>query len=205
MFNTLKSWAKRYSDTEAAVHDATSTDPWGPSGTEMYKIAMLTYSYKDFVEIREILGKRLNDEGKNWRQVYKSLVVIDYILHHGSEDVITYFKYNLYVIRALEKFHYMEEIGKDQGQNVRAKARNIISLLLDEGRLHTERRTWASVHSRILMGSRGVEKQIGQHKFRVEAYGSENSARPPLYTTYDGDGARPLPTTATMPDSTENP
>jgi hypothetical protein len=72
MLKTLKSWAKRYSDTEAAVHDATSTDPWGPSGTEMDKIAQLTYNQEDFVEIRDMLVTRLNNnEGKNWRQVYK--------------------------------------------------------------------------------------------------------------------------------------
>ncbi|KAJ7859648.1 epsin 2-like protein, partial [Mycena olivaceomarginata] len=142
MLKTLKFWAKskRHSDTEAAVHDATSTDPWGPSGTEMDKIAQLTCNYENFLEIREMLVARLNNEGKNWRQVYKSLVVIDYILHHGPEYANIYFKYNFHSIRVLEKFQYFDEYGKDQGQKVRDKAVNIANLLLDVGRLRTERR-----------------------------------------------------------------
>ena len=47
----------------------------------------------DFVEIIEMLDKRLNDKGKNWRHVFKSLTVLDYILHAGSENVVHYFRW----------------------------------------------------------------------------------------------------------------
>lgn len=33
-----------YSDVQAKVRDATSNDPWGPSGTQMNEIAQLTYN-----------------------------------------------------------------------------------------------------------------------------------------------------------------
>jgi hypothetical protein len=39
-----------------------------------------------------MLDKRLNDKGKNWRHVFKSLTVLDYILHAGSENVVQYFR-----------------------------------------------------------------------------------------------------------------
>ena len=81
-----------YSDVQAKVRDATSNDPWGPSGTQMNEIAQLTYNQfvpthpfraptglnafrNDFVEIMEMLDKRLNDKGKNWRHVFKVSVI----------------------------------------------------------------------------------------------------------------------------------
>jgi ENTH domain len=39
-----KNYTKGYSDIQAKVRDATSNDPWGPSGTQMNEIAQLTYN-----------------------------------------------------------------------------------------------------------------------------------------------------------------
>lgn len=39
-----------------------------------------------------MLDKRLNDKGKNWRHVFKSLTLLDYILHAGSENCVMYFR-----------------------------------------------------------------------------------------------------------------
>ncbi|KAF7348455.1 ENTH domain-containing protein [Mycena venus] len=143
---------RRYSDTQAKVRDATSNDPWGPSGTQMNEIAQMTYNQGDFVEIMEMLDKRLNDKGKNWRHVFKSLTLLDYLLHQGSENVIIYFKDNL--------------IG---GGDVRTKAKDITSLLQDEGRLRTERRARASMRERMVKGP--GEKG----EFDAAARGDENS------------------------------
>ncbi|OJA13784.1 hypothetical protein AZE42_12644 [Rhizopogon vesiculosus] len=66
-----KNYTKGYSGTQAKVRDATSNDPWGPSGTQMNEIAKLTYNQNDFVEIVEMLDKRLLDKDKNWRHVFK--------------------------------------------------------------------------------------------------------------------------------------
>lgn len=78
--------------------------------------------------------------------------MINYILHHGPEYANIYFKFKFYSISVLEKFQYFDEYGHDQGQKVCDKAANIANLLLDEGRLHSERRTWASMRERILVG-----------------------------------------------------
>jgi epsin len=39
-----KNYTKGYSDVQAKVRDATSNDPWGPSGTQMNDIAQMTYN-----------------------------------------------------------------------------------------------------------------------------------------------------------------
>ncbi|TFY73771.1 hypothetical protein EWM64_g10241 [Hericium alpestre] len=140
-----KNYTKGYSDVQAKVREATSNDPWGPSGTQMNEVAQMSYNQNDFVEIMEMLDKRLNDKGKNWRHVFKSLTVLDYLLHAGSENVVIYFRDNIYIIKTLKEFQYVDEYGKDQGANVRQKAKDITNLLTDENRLRQERRSRASM------------------------------------------------------------
>lgn len=145
-----KNYTKGYSDTQTKVREATSNDAWGPSGTQMNEIAQMTYSQNEFVEIMEMLDKRLNDKGKNWRHVFKALTLLDYCLHAGSENVVIYFKDNLYVIKTLKEFVYVDDDGKDVGANVRQKAKDITNLLQDEDRLRAERRSRGAMRDRML-------------------------------------------------------
>lgn len=145
-----KNYTKGYSDVQTKVRDATSNDPWGPSGTQMNEIAQMTFSQNEFVEIMEMLDKRLNDKGKNWRHVFKALTVLDYCLHAGSENVVIYFKDNAYVIKTLKEFVYVDEGGKDVGANVRQKAKDISNLLADDERLRRERRSRGAMRDRML-------------------------------------------------------
>ncbi|OOG00447.1 hypothetical protein ASPCADRAFT_202305 [Aspergillus carbonarius ITEM 5010] len=137
---SVKNVTKGYSSVQVKVRNATSNDPWGPTGTEMAEIAALTFSSPtDFYEIMDMLDKRLNDKGKNWRHVLKSLKVLDYCLHEGSELVVTWARKNVYIIKTLREFQYVDEDGRDVGQNVRVAAKELTSLILDEDRLRSER------------------------------------------------------------------
>jgi epsin len=82
---------------------------------------MLTVSCSstDFYQVMDMLDKRLNDKGKNWRHVLKSLKVLDYCLHEGSELVVTWARKNIYIIKTLREFQYIDEEGRDVGQNGR--------------------------------------------------------------------------------------
>jgi len=53
----------------------------------MSEIADLTYNVVAFSEIMPMIWKRLSDNGKNWRHVYKSLVLLEYLIKTGSEKV----------------------------------------------------------------------------------------------------------------------
>lgn len=55
------------------VKTATNNDQWGPSGTEMMKIADLTHRYNELRTVMDTLWARITErrEGKNWRNVYK--------------------------------------------------------------------------------------------------------------------------------------
>lgn len=133
-----KNIAHNYSDAQKKVREATSNDHWGPSSTLMAEIADLTYNVLAFSEIMHMIWKRLNDNGRNWRHVYKSLVLLEYLIKTGSEKVGHQCKENIFVIQTLKDFQYLEE-GKDQGQNVREKAKQLVNLLKDDERLKNER------------------------------------------------------------------
>lgn len=80
----------------------------------------------------------------------QSLVVLDYLLHSGSENVILYCEDNIYVIKTLREFQYIDDYGRDQGANVRQKAKDITNLLLDRRRLGQERTARARMRDRML-------------------------------------------------------
>ncbi|KAG4301674.1 hypothetical protein PCK1_002159 [Pneumocystis canis] len=139
----------KYSDVQNKVRSATSNDPWGPSGADMSEIARMTFDPHSFVEIMDMLDRRMNDKGKNWRHVFKALTVLDYCLHSGSENIVKWAKDNIYIIKTLREFNYISDDGKDQGSNVRIKARDITELLQDDERLRLERKNHIHMHDRL--------------------------------------------------------
>lgn len=134
----IKNLAHNYSDAQVKVREATSNDPWGPSSTLMAEIADLTYNVVAFSEIMSMIWKRTNDHGKNWRHVYKALLLLEYLIKTGSEKVAQQCKENIYAVQTLKEFQYLEE-GKDQGTHVREKAKQLVALLRDDERLKNER------------------------------------------------------------------
>ncbi|KAF2842048.1 ENTH-domain-containing protein [Patellaria atrata CBS 101060] len=147
---SVKNVTKGYSSVEVKVRNATSNDPWGPVGSDMAEIAQMTFNNStDFYQIMDMLDKRLNDKGKNWRHVLKSLKVLDYCLHEGSELVVTWARKNIFIIKTLREFQHIDEDGKDVGQNVRVSAKELTALILDEERLRAERQNRNSWKSRV--------------------------------------------------------
>ena len=90
----------------------------------MAEISDLTYQVQPFPEIMAMLWKRLSDHGKNWRHVYKSLMllglvlifrklvmnlcIIDYLVKTGSERVAAQCKENIYCITTLKDFQFVD-------------------------------------------------------------------------------------------------
>lgn len=105
----------------------------------MSEIADLTYNVVAFSEIMSMVWKRLNDHGKNWRHVYKAMTLMEYLIKTGSERVAQQCRENIYAVQTLKDFQYIDRDGKDQGVNVREKAKQLVTLLKDEERLREER------------------------------------------------------------------
>nr|CAD7197465.1 unnamed protein product [Timema douglasi] len=150
----IKNLAHNYSDAQVKVREATSNDPWGPSSTLMSEIADLTYNVVAFTEIMQMIWKRLNDHGRNWRHVYKALVLLEYLIKTGTEKVAQQCKENIFAIQTLKDFQYLEEC-KDQGLNVREKAKQLVSLLKDDERLRNERARALKAKERFAQAASG--------------------------------------------------
>ncbi|KAL6911318.1 hypothetical protein ACP4OV_000123 [Aristida adscensionis] len=124
---------------EQKVLDATSNEPWGPHGSLLADIAQATHNYHEYQMIMNIVWKRINDTGKNWRHVYKGLIVLDYLVAHGTERVIDDIREHAYQISALADFQYIDSSGRDQGSNVRRKSQSLVSLVNDKERIQEVR------------------------------------------------------------------
>ncbi|XP_043925295.1 clathrin interactor 1 [Protopterus annectens] len=130
-----------YSEIESKVREATNDDPWGPSGQLMGEIAKATFMYEQFPELMNMLWTRmLKDNKKNWRRVYKSLLLSAYLIRNGSERVVTSAREHIYDLRSLESYHFVDENGKDQGVNVRQKVKEMVEFIQDDDRLREERK-----------------------------------------------------------------
>ncbi|XP_071355804.1 epsin-1-like isoform X1 [Trachinotus anak] len=134
----LKNLVQNYSEAEVKVREATSNDPWGPSSSQMADISDLTYNVVACNEIMTMLWKRLKDD-KNWRHIHKSLTLLEYLLKTGDDRVLLKMKDNIYIVKALTEYRFVEKDGKDQGVNVREKAKVVLVLMEDDEKLKEER------------------------------------------------------------------
>lgn len=136
---TIKNVVHNYTYAEVKVREATSNDPWGPPTALMAEIAQLTNNPLAYNEVMAMIWRRMNDHGKNWRHVYKSLSLLEYLMKHGSERVARECRANIVAIRTLADFQHIDENGRDNGMSVREKARQMAILLGDDERLRSER------------------------------------------------------------------
>lgn len=79
-------------------------------------------------------------EANQWRQIYKALVLLEFLVKNGSERVIDDARSHLSLIKVLRNFYYTDEQGKDQGINVRNRSKELAELLADLDKVRTERR-----------------------------------------------------------------
>ncbi|XP_039048761.1 epsin-3 [Hibiscus syriacus] len=69
---------------ELLTEDATNNDPWGPDVRTMTKISETSFNMEDYWRIVHIIHRRLDrKEWKHWRQFYKTLVLLEFLLTHG--------------------------------------------------------------------------------------------------------------------------
>ncbi|XP_051245650.1 epsin-1 isoform X4 [Dicentrarchus labrax] len=150
----LKNLVQNYSEAEVKVREATSNDPWGPSSSQMADISDLTYNVVACNEIMTMLWKRLKDD-KNWRHIHKSLTLLEYLLKTGDDRVLLKMKDNIYIVKALTEYRFVEKDGKDQGGNVREKAKVVLVLMEDDDKLKEERDFAVKTREKTSKGAAG--------------------------------------------------
>ncbi|WVQ77787.1 hypothetical protein IAR50_007477 [Cryptococcus sp. DSM 104548] len=136
-YEQAKNAVLNVSEMEAKVREATNDDPWGASSTLMLQIA----EGAQFNEIMSTIYSRfMEKEAREWRQIYKALTLLEFLVKNGSERVVDDARAHISTIKMLRSFHYIDEKSKDQGINVRNRANEIAMLLGDVDKIRVERR-----------------------------------------------------------------
>lgn len=129
------------SEIETKVREATNNEPWGASTTLMADIARGTFNYRDREEICNMIFRRFTEKSAHeWRQIYKSLQLMEYLVKNGSERFVDDARANVSLVSMLKSFHYIDSKGVDQGINIRNRSKELTSLLNDENKIRQERK-----------------------------------------------------------------
>ncbi|TPX62696.1 hypothetical protein PhCBS80983_g00380 [Powellomyces hirtus] len=186
MVNKVKNAVYNYTEMEIKVRDATNNEPWGASSTLMQEIATGTSHYTHFNEIMDTIYSRFTEKtGAEWRQIYKALQLLDYLIKNGSERVIDTVRDRIYDLKALRSFQYVDEKGKDQGINVRHRAKEIAELLGDNEKIKAERKK-AKENRQKYTGMASTGSYSSASKYA--GYGSESTSYHNSGGSYGGYG-----------------
>jgi len=75
-------------ELEKKVRAATTPENWPAPQSALYEIAQATYDYNGYREVMPLVWSRLTTSN-DWRIVFKVLVLIEALLKHGSERVVS--------------------------------------------------------------------------------------------------------------------
>ncbi|PTU25033.1 hypothetical protein P175DRAFT_059203 [Aspergillus ochraceoroseus IBT 24754] len=88
-----------------------------------------------------MIYKRFTDKtAEEWRQIYKALQLLEFLVKNGSERVVDDARSHMSLLRMLRQFHFIDNNGKDQGINVRNRAAELVKLLGDVDMIRSERK-----------------------------------------------------------------
>lgn len=111
---------------------------------------------------------------EEWRQIYKALQLLEFLIKHGSERVIDDARGHLTLLKMLRQFQFIDLNGKDQGINVRNRAKELTELLSDVERIRSERKKARASKNKYT----GVEGGAGggfSSNSRYGGFGSESA------------------------------
>lgn len=90
-------------------------------------------------------------------------MVLNYLIKNGSERVVTSAREHIYDLRSLENFSYIDDMGKDQGVNIRHKVKELIEFIQDDDRLREERKKAKKNKDKYIgMSSDMVNMRLGE-------------------------------------------
>lgn len=135
---------------------------------------MLTRCSQTLNEIMPMIYRRFTEKSaEEWRQIYKALQLLEFLIKHGSERVIDDARGHITLLKMLRQFHFIDQNGKDQGINVRNRAKELTELLGDVERIRSERKKARATKTKYT----GVEGGAfaGGSSSRYGGFGSESA------------------------------
>ncbi|CAF9931427.1 Epsin-3, clathrin recruitment and traffic between the Golgi and endosome [Imshaugia aleurites] len=131
-----------------------------------------------------MIYKRFTEKAaEEWRQIYKSLQLLEFLIKNGSERVIDDARSHLSLLKMLRQFHFIDQNGKDQGVNVRNRSKELAELLGDVERIRAERKKARSNRNKFGGVEGGAMSGGMSSGSRYGGFGSEESGG---YGAYSG-------------------
>lgn len=128
-------------------------------------------------EIMPMIYKRFTEKSaEEWRQIYKSLQLMEFLVKNGSERVIDDCRSHLSLLKMLRQFHYIDQNGKDQGINVRNRSKELTDLLSDVDKIRQERKKAKATRNKYtgVEGGAGLGSTMSSSS-RYGGFGSESA------------------------------
>lgn len=155
-FRKAQNAVLNFSDMEAKVREATNNEPWGTPSSVMQQIAEGTSNYQQFHEIMPFVYRRFTEKSAHsWRQIYKSLQLLEYLVKNGSERVVDYARSHIAVVELLRHFSYIDSKGVDQGESIRRRSDELVKLLNNTDLLRSERKKAKQLNAKTMTSSAG--------------------------------------------------
>ncbi|KAE8305623.1 Epsin related protein [Giardia duodenalis] len=170
---------KRQSEEEYRVNQITSPKvSWGPSPEDMDDIVRYCEHHSARTNVMKTIWSLLSStNSKSWKQIYKTLLLIEHLLINASPDTVRDIQSHLNVIQTLEDFRYKDEEGVDRGINVRKRAETVRELAMSDD-IDDKRRNAADTRQRYADVVQNNASGIGANfsvKQKVPIYTSSES------------------------------
>lgn len=124
-----------------------------------------------------MIYKRFTEKSaEEWRQIYKALQLMEFLVKNGSERVIDDARSHLSLLKMLRQFHFIDQNGKDQGINVRNRSKELTDLLSDVDKIRAERKKARATRNKYSghEGGSGLALGGGGSGGRYGGFGSES-------------------------------
>lgn len=126
-----------------------------------------------------MIYKRFTEKAaEEWRQIYKALQLMEFLVKNGSERVIDDARSHLSLLKMLRQFHYIDQNGKDQGINVRNRSKELTDLLSDVDKIRAERKKARATRNKYQGHEGGSGFGLGSEggSGRYGGFGSESAS-----------------------------
>lgn len=183
-------------DLENKVRAACADTTWGASGSDLMQIAQGTYSREDYALIMSVVWQRLGSS--RWRCVYKALEVLKYLIMHGSSRCLEDARAAQHHIQTLEHYRFVDPYThRDEGENVRTRARVVVAMIADQAVLDEEREKDKALRAKLGAGTRAFGGSQGGISSADYQYGARSGGGggggyggqgPAVHTSYSGGG-----------------
>ncbi|CAD7695412.1 unnamed protein product [Ostreobium quekettii] len=129
-----------FTPIERKAREATRNEAWGPTGTVLHELAEATMQSEYCQIIYAVVEARLKYPADKWRNVYKGLQVLEFLIKRGSDECVMIAQADLRpYVENVRNLEYIGPDGRDYGINVRVRADAIVRLLDNDQELKHER------------------------------------------------------------------